>query len=706
MMLACGADVGAATFCAKSGNELNQALIAAQSNAQDDTIKVATGTHTTDYHAPGAYQWSFAPVVGSDYDTALTISGGWNAADNCQTQLTLDPSQTVLDAQYFGPVFSAAMVFDTFTSSLTISNLTFYRGESNDILGDAAMRIVSERGTITIDNILVTGNRSGGTSANIASFFLNSGGSFKVRNSEFLNNSFTHAFSGGVTFGPTNGAIGYFTNNSISGNSATVAGMGLSARGLVNLSNNAIADNTSTANPSYDFVSDAPTSLTLRNNHFATSNITGGSPASESGTTTGNPGWTQVGLRMVPNAVSPLRDSGLNSPLGGVPNIDFSGQSRIVNVVIDRGAVEADAPAGVATGPVVTANSPANGSTTVLQGTLGAFVTTNITFNVSGGTAPGTTKVECSKISGPPEFGIGSTGGTVGVGGSVPPILVGLTLADTPQTGVVECVITRDNASGSTLTYTFVGELIKASPTLATHATASIVVGSAISDTATLTGGSTPTGTVTFNVYGPNNPNCTGAPAFTVNGVVQANATATVSVNPVQAGTYRWIASYNGDSYNNSVAGACNDANETTVVNKATPTLVTHASATVVVGNNISDAATLGNGFNPTGSITFQLFNPNNITCAGTPTATLGPVNVNGNGIYGSGDYTANLTGNWRWIANYSGDVNNNPVAGACNSPNEQVVVTAAPIPALGPLALLLLIALTAVSGMALRRVR
>jgi hypothetical protein len=49
----------AATFCAKSGNELNAALYAAAGNGDDDVVKVTTGTHTTDYHAPGTYQWQY-----------------------------------------------------------------------------------------------------------------------------------------------------------------------------------------------------------------------------------------------------------------------------------------------------------------------------------------------------------------------------------------------------------------------------------------------------------------------------------------------------------------------------------------------------------------------------------------------------------------------------------------------------------------------
>ena len=101
---------------------------------------------------------------------------------------------------------------------------------------------------------------------------------------------------------------------------------------------------------------------------------------------------------MVPDLVSPLRDSGDNTPTGQVPNIDFSGQPRIVNLTIDRGAVEADAPPASEVGPIVSAASPANGSTTVFQGPIGGgFVGTQLTFNVSGGVAPGVTELECSK---------------------------------------------------------------------------------------------------------------------------------------------------------------------------------------------------------------------------------------------------------------------------------------------------------------------
>ena len=63
---------------------------------------------------------------------------------------------------------------------------------------------------------------------------------------------------------------------------------------------------------------------------------------------------------------------------------------------------------------------------------------------------------------------------------------------------------------------------------------------------------------------------------------------------------------------------------------------MTHASAPVAAGGTITDTATLSGGVNPTGTITFTLFGPNNPTCTGPAifTSTV-PVNA-GNGNYTS----------------------------------------------------------------------
>ncbi len=138
----------------------------------------------------------------------------------------------------------------------------------------------------------------------------------------------------------------------------------------------------------------------------------------------------------------------------------------------------------------------------------------------------------------------------------------------------------------------------KATPTLATQATTSVNLGQPIQDVATVSGGYSPTGTVSFAVYGPNDANCSGTPAFTsldrpLNPGGQATSAA---FTPTQVGRYRWRARYNGDVNNVVVAAPCNAANERSdvlgadlVIRKTGPAVVTAGvpfSYTIGVRNN------------------------------------------------------------------------------------------------------------------------
>jgi hypothetical protein len=97
---------------------------------------------------------------------------------------------------------------------------------------------------------------------------------------------------------------------------------------------------------------------------------------------------------------------------------------------------------------------------------------------------------------------------------------------------------------------------------------------------------------------------------------------------------------------------------------------------------SVTDTATLSGGANPTGSITFRLYGPDDATCASTPVFTSNAITVNGNGTYVSAPgYVPPAPGTYRWIATYSGDAGNASIAGACNDPNEQVTITNAPGP-------------------------
>jgi hypothetical protein len=215
-----------------------------------------------------------------------------------------------------------------------------------------------------------------------------------------------------------------------------------------------------------------------------------------------------------------------------------------------------------------------------------------------------------------------------------------------------------------------------AAPTLNSTATNG-TAGGTIKDTATLASGFNPTGTLTFNAYGPSNPTCAGAAAFTKAVTVAGNGgyDSTDLPGPL-AGSYNWTISYSGDANNNAVNSGCNAANETSTVAKVTPTLSSTAT-NGTAGGTIKDTATLASGFNPTGTLTFKAFGPNDPTCAGTATFTKA-VTVSGNKGYDSTDFSGPLAGSYRWTIEYSGDVNNNAATSGCNAANETSTVAKA----------------------------
>ena len=117
-----------------------------------------------------------------------------------------------------------------------------------------------------------------------------------------------------------------------------------------------------------------------------------------------------------------------------------------------------------------------------------------------------------------------------------------------------------DSNNNSVSTCGGTSEQVKVSattPTLGTVASpTAATVGVAITakDTATLTGGDAPSGTVTFGLY--TNSGCTTAVTPAVGGTVPlsgGSASFSGSWTPT-VGTYYWQATYNGDSNNNSVS--------------------------------------------------------------------------------------------------------------------------------------------------------
>ena len=121
------------------------------------------------------------------------------------------------------------------------------------------------------------------------------------------------------------------------------------------------------------------------------------------------------------------------------------------------------------------------------------------------------------------------------------------------------------NKPAATATLTLAGAAAKATPVLTASPGAGGRPGTAVTDTATLTGGSAPTGSVEFRLYGPSTAaDCSGTPVFDQQVSVSGDgAYPSPSFTPTQAGTYWWTASYTGDAGNTPAATGCGDQSVT-----------------------------------------------------------------------------------------------------------------------------------------------
>jgi hypothetical protein len=166
-------------------------------------------------------------------------------------------------------------------------------------------------------------------------------------------------------------------------------------------------------------------------------------------------------------------------------------------------------------------------------------------------------------------------------------------------------------------------------PQLATTAGDDVVLGSPVTDTATLSGtanqpgtpainpttaGAPAGGTITFALFGPNN--CTTVAFTSAPVTVSGDGTyGPVSFTPTAVGTYHWVASYSG-SLPNTLGTThntdCTDANEDVVVQAVNSSLTTAQSFIP----NDSATVTAPAGGNLAGSVAFAVFESSD--CSGT----------------------------------------------------------------------------------------
>lgn len=134
------------------------------------------------------------------------------------------------------------------------------------------------------------------------------------------------------------------------------------------------------------------------------------------------------------------------------------------------------------------------------------------------------------------------------------------------------------------------------------------------------------------------------------------------------AGRYCWRAEFSGDADNGIPGSSDSRESECFDVNPVDPELTTEAGDGVVLGQAVTDTATLGGtatqpanpvinttgaaGDPATGTITFTLMGPDNCT---TEAYVSDPVDVEGDGDY-TAQFTPTAPGDYSWVAVYSGD--------------------------------------------------
>ena len=322
------------------------------------------------------------------------------------------------------------------------------------------------------------------------------------------------------------------------------------------------------------------------------------------------------------------------------------------------------------TGQTLTVNGDANGDSVVfnvsgstnIRGSValtGGLTPDNVIFNFVGGDLSG----------GGPDLNINNGGGSTNLTQGI--ILDPHGMISVSQSNILGRIFGGDSRN---LQFTGPSHITApsafANPTLVTTPNPTTVTLNAnpvtLTDSATLSGGNSPAGTITFTLFRNGGATPVDTESVTVNG----NGTYTtptgfaLPATGTATGTYQWDASYGGDNNNNPVSDA-GAANEQVTVSAATPAISTTPNpATVMLGGTLQDTASLTGGYHSTGSITFNLFAPGVDPTVGPATYTETVSAVNGNGTYQTTvGFVSNATGVWHWVAAYGGDANNNTVA-------------------------------------------
>ena len=218
-----------ATFCVSDATELQTALTTAESNGEDNTIKIMQGTYSGDFTYASTEAYS------------LTVEGGYT--QDCASR-SIDPTNTILDG---GGTDMVLALVSQGAAIFSVEGLTLQNGDASTVDDGGGLYAKTEDGTVTLAKNTFNGNTASGSGA-----------------------------GGGVYF---SGSTATLANNTFTGNTAgSGGGVYLIITGTASLTNNTFTDNTASGSGGgvYCYRNHGTAATTLTNNTF-TGNTAGGS---------------------------------------------------------------------------------------------------------------------------------------------------------------------------------------------------------------------------------------------------------------------------------------------------------------------------------------------------------------------------------------------------------------------------------------------
>ena len=196
-----------------------------------------------------------------------------------------------------------------------------------------------------------------------------------------------------------------------------------------------------------------------------------------------------------------------------------------------------------------------------------------------------------------------------------------------------------------------------------------------LQDSAQLSDGYNPGGTITLKLFAPGDSDCEGAPVHTEQVTVTGNGVYNTTTGHMadSAGTWRWVAQYSGDAYNAPASSGCDD--EQVTISKYPTTTVTEPDPEQgIIGDVLNDTVRVTSEHAVTGQATFRLYPPGDTLCntpVFTETVTLQAEDleaISAEAAVGqtTSGYTSDMVGIWNWTAEYLGDYANLPSSDQC----------------------------------------